>query len=208
MRPGTYPGGIVIVKDLTLEGEGEEAPVITKSHWDGIEVIGKAQVKIVNLQVSGNNWYGLSVEDTAQLTLVNSRVSNNRDGLRVWMSTQVTLVNSQVFGNRDDGLSVEDHAQVILKSSLIEGNGTDERCGGGWSCNGIVVDYKAQVKLTDTIIRNNNGWGISAVLKKCGHGWDHFQGTVLWRDRGNQIYGNKRGDVCLPDVCIPADACQ
>jgi len=61
-----------------------------------------------------------------------------------------------------------------------------------------VVEDKAHVELTNTTIRNNRGWGIAACLGKCGYWTDDFEGTVLWEGRGNEIYDNGKGDVCLP----------
>jgi hypothetical protein len=65
-------------------------------------------------------------------------------------------------------------------------------------CSGILVRNKAYVELSKTTIRRNADWGIAVFLKKCGYREDEFEGTVLWQDRGNEIYGNGAGNVCLP----------
>jgi len=98
---------------------------------------------------------------------------------------QVSLQNSEVCSIY--GLRVGGSAQVSLQGSTVSDNG-----------DGIVVRDEAHVKLTNTTIRNNTGWGIAAHLKKCGYDEDYFVGTVLWEDRGNEIYDNSKGDVCLP----------
>jgi len=109
----------------------------------------------------------------------------------------VSLTNSQVSDNGEHGLVVGESAQVTMEESLIEGN-----------YNGIFVAEETHVELADTTIRNNIGWGIAAWLRKCGYDKGNFTGTVLWQGRGNQIYGNGKGDICLPNVCIPEGACD
>jgi len=89
-------------------------------------------------------------------------------------------------------------ARASIQRSLIEGNGTADGWKKEWHCSGIVVEDKAHVELTNTTIRNNRGWGIAACLGKCGYWTDDFEGTVLWEGRGNEIYDNGKGDVCLP----------
>jgi len=79
----------------------------------------------------------------------------------------------------------------------IEGNGTADACKADCG-NGIYVRNEAHVELTKTTIRDNTGWGIAACLEKCEYFTDAFEGTVLWEDRGNEIYDNGKGDVCLP----------
>ncbi|RLC69741.1 MAG: hypothetical protein DRI26_08485 [Chloroflexi bacterium] len=156
---------------------------------DGLWVEDSAWANLTDSQVSGNEGFGLFVGDSAQVSLTGSKVSGNGcNGLRVGGSAKVSLQDSQVSGNWEDGLDVQDSTRVTVEGSLIEGNHD----------NGILVAHQAHVELTRTTIRNNTGWGIAAYLRKCGYDWDEFTGTVLWQGRGNQIYGNGKGDVCLP----------
>jgi parallel beta-helix repeat protein len=163
----------------------------------GLLVRGQAQVTLTNSQVSDNEG-GLFVWDSAQVTLENSTVAENEWSLVVLHSAQVSLTNSTVSGNGSDGLKVGDSARVTIEGSLIEDNGTREECRDDWICNGILVWDNAHVELRHTTIRNNTDWGIAALLRECGYGYDDFEGTVLWEGRGNEIYGNGAGNVCLP----------
>jgi parallel beta-helix repeat protein len=165
----------------------------------GIGMRESSQVTVEDSQVSGNEYDGLEVLNFAQVTIEGSTFSGNGvNGLDVSGSAQVTLTNSTVSDNGYDGLGVWDSAQVTIEDSLIEGNGTDEGCRAAWICNGIQVSDEAHVQLSNTTIRDNTDWGIAAVLRKCGYDEDGFEGTVLWEGRGNEIYGNGAGDVCLP----------
>jgi len=233
LSEGTWEENLVIEKSVTLRGAGPEKTVIRSAEEDrpvvliegsGIEVVlegltitgargycpvwpdrcpiglvarGSAWASLTNSQISDNELCALWVWDSAQVSLTNSIVSSNWHGLIVLGSAQVSLTNSQVSDNGEHGLVVGESAQVTMEESLIEGN-----------YNGIFVAEETHVELADTTIRNNTGWGIAAWLRKCGYDKGNFTGTVLWQGRGNQIYGNGKGDICLPNVCIPEGACD
>ena len=223
---GTYIGGITLWKPVTLKGAGREATILQAQEgrslvisilagvqgarleklavWGsekGIEFAGLliyGQAHLEELQVSDNG-IGLVVGNSARVSLQGSTVSKNQVvGFWVRNSAQVTLEGSTVSGNRGDGLVVEGSAWVSVEGSLIEGNGTADGWKKEWHCSGIVVGDEAHVELTNTTIRNNTGWGIAACLGKCGYWADNFTGAVLWEGRGNEIYDNGKGDVCLP----------
>jgi len=181
---------------------------VSGNHKHGLDVHGSAQVTVENSAFSDNDRYGLSVYGSAQVTVKSSSFSDNGwCGLSVWGSARVAVEDCTISGNGNDGLVAGGSAQVTVRDSLIEGNGTDEYCQRYCCCNGIVVWKEAHLEVYGSTIRNNKDWGIGAALWKCGDE-GYFRGTVLWRDRGNTITGNGRGDVCLPDVCVPEGACD
>jgi parallel beta-helix repeat protein len=193
---GLYSDGLEVwdSAQVTLKNS-----TVSGNEYDGLEVWDSAQVTIEGSTFSGNGVNGLDVSGSARVTLINSKVSGNEyDGLNVLNFAQVTIEGSTFSGNGVNGLVVMGSARVTIEGSLIEGNGTDESCRDGWICNGIVVMDEAHVELSNTTIRNNTDWGIAAWLRKCGYDEDKFEGTVLWEGRGNEIYGNGQGDVCLP----------
>ncbi|MGQ9478036.1 MAG: right-handed parallel beta-helix repeat-containing protein, partial [Candidatus Bipolaricaulia bacterium] len=179
----------VSLQDSTISG-----------NWDdGFGVGGYANVSLVNSTVSGNGSEGLEVWDSANVSLQNSTVSGNGDGgLWMWGYANVSLTNSTISGNGHGGLSVGYSARVTIKGSTIEKNGTDENCAkADYICNGILVRWGSQTTIIDSIIRNNTDWGVAAYLKKCGYGDNVFTGKVIFQGN-NQIYGNGKGNVCLP----------
>lgn len=219
--PGTYRENLKITKSLTLRGAGQEKTVIEGARAGypvvRVESDSKIKVQLEDLALTGAQKFsedqecaveypkwicpdGLQARGKAQVTLTHVRVSDNRvtDGLFLLDSSQVTLKDSQVSGNGYDGLLVEDDVQVTIEGSLIEGNGTNDWCQSHCCCSGIEVWDNAYVEIKETTIRDNTDWGISAFLRKCGHDEDIFYGKVLWEGRGNQIYDNGQGDVCLP----------
>ena len=169
-----------------------QGSTISENRGRGLDVRASAQVSLTNSRVAGNGELGLFVGGSAQVSLWNSEVSLNMAfGLSVNDSARVSLKSSTVSGNWKGGLVVHDSAQVSIEGSLIEENGSVLRCKAYWSCNGIAVEGKAHVELTSTTIRKNPGWGIAASHF-------NFEGKVLWEGRGNEIYDNGKGDVCLP----------
>jgi len=221
----------VILEGLTITGARGDCGLVAKgsaqvtlqdsqvsdNEGRGLYVQDSAQVTVQNTTISGNGhggfltWIGLYVKDSAQVTVQNTTISGSTSyGIKV-TSGQVTLRDVTVSGSDYHGLYVAGSARVMIEDSLIEGNGTDWRgCKEGDKiCSGIFVKDEAYVELTNTTIRNNRHWGIAAFLRKCGAYWgNYFRGTVLWQGRGNEIYGNGRGDVCLPGLCIPEGACD
>jgi hypothetical protein len=91
---------------------------------------------------------------------------------------------------------VNDFAEVTIRRSTVENN----------EQNGILVGFVSQTTIIDSKIMNNTGWGVAAILKKCGYDQDSFYGkskygegrVVFWGT--NVIEGNGKGQVCLPWV--------
>lgn len=137
------------------------------------------------------------MSDSSQATITNSQISGNElEGIDMDDSSQATITNSQISSNGLDGISMWGSSQAKIRGSIIEDNGTREGCQDSWICNGITVWDRSQTTIIDSVIRNNTGWGVAAVLKKCGSDMDRFEGEVEIID--TEIYGNGRGDVCLP----------
>jgi len=196
--------------------------IISSNGNNGLSVRGSARATLISSIISNAMRYGLFARDSAQVTLQDSTVSDNRrTGLLFWHGVRVNLTNTTISSNRGNGLDVEDLAYVTLtntivssnwysgisilgsarlevKGSMIEGNGTVKGCRTDPDCisNGILVRGKAQVSVYNSTIKDNIDWGIAAVLRKCGYGLDLFTGEVILSN--NEIYGNGRGQVCLP----------
>ena len=215
LGPGHYSGPVVIVKDLILIGAGDRTVVtgigiggnavvelrdLTFAHPDGTGLVvgGKAQVNLVNCALSNNKYHGLAVTEEGRVTLQSCRIfGNGLDGLWVSWAAQVNVENSTITANERCGLWVKDEAQLNLKNCLIERN----------VCDGVRVMHETRTTVRDCVVRNNGKWGITAWLKNCEFdGGDGFWGEVILQD--NEIYGNGRGDVCLPDLCLPEGACE
>lgn len=195
---------------IYIEGSAQATIIssqILGNEGHGIVIGGSAQATITNSQVWGHRWIGLYptgagivIKDSAQAAITNSKIlKNGYSGIVIEGSAQATITNSQVSENGTDGISIGDSAQAVIKDSTIEGNGANSNCSMGlqWVCNGIQVSGKSQARIIDSIIRNNTDWGVAATLEKCGYLFDNFTGKVIF-EGNNRIYGNPRGEVCLP----------
>jgi parallel beta-helix repeat protein len=215
LAEGTWEENIKIEKSLMLRGEGESAeevrivgvegghPVIRieseeeievtienlaaieAKEDDGIQIGGKAQVSIRELQVSSNGSTGLWVGDSAQVSLTDSTVSGNGlGGLIVVDSARVSLTDDAVSDNGRFGLRVIDSAQVTLTDSAVSGNGE----------YGLWVGDSVQVSLTDSIVSDNNYCGIWANSEA------HIEGSAEMRGNGADLCGFAPASVRKPLV--------
>ena len=199
----------VIINDCTIS-EDEKGILVTdlaqvtligctvsKSEWAGLEMQDSTRVTLTECTISGNDTFGLRVWDSAQVALTDCNITGQRgDGILVSQSTQVTLTECTVSGNKDGGINVNDSAQVTLTGCTISGNG-----------DGILVYDVAWMKVRNCVISDNSEWGVTAALRKCGtSSRDDFNGQVVLEN--NKISRNGKGDVCLPNMCDPSDACR
>ena len=188
---------IVIEKSLTLRGADPKRTVIKSVEENKpvvwiVKPLGKSSMEVIleNVALTGALGAGLAVDGLfARVILKNLQVSGNGwFGFDIRGSVQVSLINSTLLSNGWGGVFVAQRARVNIENTLIEGN----------KGNGILVADKSHIALSNTTIRNNTGWGIAAMIRKCLYPSDEFTGTVLWKDRGNKIYNNGKGDICLP----------
>ncbi len=237
LQPGNYFDSVIIAKDLTLVGSGCDRTVISQmligargvveirdltvggQVWRAFEpqikIGGEAQVTLCHIQIIGNRYQGLMVVDSAHAALEDCIVSGNGYyGIVVGDKAQVSVSDSIISYNEMSGLYVLGQAQITLEGSIIESNGIGDYTNLA-DLSGIAVLGKARLTVRNSVIRDNVGWGVFAYLEKCGLSYNDFRsyndfyafsGEVILQN--NEIYGNGMGDVCLPDLCIPEDACK
>ena len=108
LAPGTYTGGIVIDKPLTLEGPLDRSAVIQGTRQGRTLWIKAAGVSVRNLTVTLS---GLSLSDmdagifldrTAHRAVVeHNDILNNLVGVHVWGPTDAIVQNNRIVGNRE-----------------------------------------------------------------------------------------------------------
>ncbi|MBI1744716.1 right-handed parallel beta-helix repeat-containing protein [Candidatus Acetothermia bacterium] len=190
---------------LLVSGAAQVNLIISSvsGNFRGLRVKDLGTVNLINTEISDNELEGLFAVGSAQVSLRNSLVSlNGANGLSVGDSAELSLINSQIFLNGSHGLSAGDSAKIEIRDSIISGNGTDSHCQQAKPlvfeiCNGIEVLDKAQLLLTDSIIKDNAAWGVAAWLKPCGYDVDFFTGRVTFAGKSviesNNRSGNQKG---------------
>lgn len=108
LAPGTYTGGIVIDKPLTLEGPLDRSAVIQGTRQGRTVWVKAAGVSVRNLTVTLS---GLSLSDmdagifldrTAHRAVVeHNDILNNLVGVHVWGPTDAIVQNNRIVGNRE-----------------------------------------------------------------------------------------------------------
>jgi nitrous oxidase accessory protein NosD len=200
IAPGIYEVGLTLWKPVTLRGAGPEQTLL------------KA--------LTGRGLVGSMIAGIAGIQLENLAITTEGQGSALLIAGQGRLSNVKIFDNGFDGLAIFGPAVFEVQSSTIVGNGTFPECSMGWViCNGIALSGQAQLKLTDSVIRENWDWGLAAALTQCGFPYDAFTGTVTFEGtniiEGNSRWGNQKGignpgshpwnNPAVPDgqVCLP-----
>jgi len=176
---------------------------ISGNEFDGIELLGTAQAKITNSTISENWDEGIKLLGPAQAEITNSTISGNRWAGIVLGGTaqvaQVEITNSTISGNQGNGIELLGTAQAKITTSTISDNGAD----------GIHLQSKAILRLTESHLLRNQGYGVSAHLPGCVEDYQsewRFTGEVS--GRGNTIPGpaepdgNKKGAVCPAELAF------
>jgi len=200
LAPGTYEVGLTLWKPVTLRGAGPEQTILKN---------------LANCQLVGSVIAGV-----AGIQIENLALTTEGHGTALAISGHVRLSTVKIFDNGFDGLGIAGPAIVEVENSTISGNGTWPECSMGWViCNGIVLSGQAQLKLIDSVVRDNWDWGIAVDLKQCGFPDDDFTGSVIFEGtniiEGNNRWGNQKGmgnpgnhpwnNPSVPDgqVCLP-----
>jgi nitrous oxidase accessory protein NosD len=175
---GTYEAGLTLWKPVTLRGAGLEKTILKASANRGL--VGSIIAGAIGIQ------------------LENLAITTGGQGTALSIFGQGRLSNVWIFENGFDGLGIAGPAIVEVHNSVISGNGTWPECSMDWViCNGIALSGQAQLKLTDSGIRENWDWGIAASLKQCGYPQDAFTGTVTFEGtniiKGNNRWSNQKG---------------
>jgi len=202
---------------LLIYGHVELRRLVILGNNDGLEIRGSAQVTLTDCTISENG-DGLIIVGSAQAVLTNCTINNNKD-IGLYITAQVNLTDCTVSENGSDGLYILGRGQQVLTNCTISKNGKNglrafalaevklENCVIESNAeDGILVLDEVQITVRNSIIRHNAEWGVEAYLEKCGRDSNAFTGEVILQN--NKIYGNGMGDVCLPDLCIPEDACK
>lgn len=174
LKPDQY------IKAAIIDASPGDVLCLTAGTWEDVFITITKSLTLRGMTRGQTTIKGrVTVESDAEVKIESLTVAG---GVRISGSATVILNNSTVLG----GVMTRGSANVAIKDSIIED-----------SIHGITVGEKSQVTIINSIIRNNDGWGVVAWLRKCGNPSDEFTGSVTFQGN-NQIYGNGRGDVCLP----------
>lgn len=173
---------------------------------DGVSVSDWAKVIITNSRVSHNGIKddvlsnGIYASNQAIVSFIDSEVSNSGgNGLSLSERAILNLVHSQVSNNGLHGLRISESAIAMVRQSTFEGNGTWQQCRAGkirMICASISLRDEAQLKLIDSVIRNNeHWWGLAAIRRECGNREDHFTGQVIFEGKNVIEDNSKSGEL-------------
>ncbi len=147
-----------------------------------------SQIVVEDSQIFENGG-GISIYEKGQLHLIRSSVFNNMtSGVSLNNSSKGLIEDSHIYGNRTVGVGLGDSSSVELLRTAISQNGT----------HGIILGEQPKLVARESFIYQNDGWGLTAVLRKCGFNQDLYKGGTVDVDESNVIIQNRKGDICLP----------
>ncbi len=169
VKPGTYPGGIVIDKGIILEGEGGSAvtKIVSKADQKGIVVLRATGVVLRGLSISGGK-VGVGLEAASSFCMEQNELSGNLGpgleimGKSVELGVQaqgLTIVNNVIRNNVGYGIS----GSELLRAEISNNTITDIAAkGDGTAGLGISVLGRQRVELKDNKLARTAGAGIFA----------------------------------------------
>jgi parallel beta-helix repeat protein len=223
LAEGTWEENIVIKKSLTLQGTGQEKPII-KGLKEGEPVILIISAEEIKVTVKGltiaeagkfcaggqlHCSHGFSLGGKAKVTIEGNTISENADGIYIQDSARATITGNTISGH-GDGILMEDSAQATITGNTISRNGI-----------GIYISDAAQATIQGNTI-SGNGWdGIwirasaqATILKNTisRNGYDGGQGGIVMADsaqatiQGNTISENR--GINIMDGIVMADSAR
>lgn len=201
VEEGNYPGGLVLVKDLTIAGAGSERTTIGNSIWNGMTIAGSATVTLRDLAIENNRVSGLEVRASAKVNLDSCQVQSNSEGILVkkWAvaevnecliqyntchglyalgAAEVTLQNSRIVENTFSPCPLFQASQGAVElnenaSAIILGN---EICDNDNS--GIALAQAARATIENNRILDNSRWGLILIRPSNSECNYRFTGNV------------------------------
>jgi hypothetical protein len=215
---GSWRGGLVVSKSLSILGIGAAQSSIRGSAWDGICVMGEGALSISDIHVADCVGAGLrfDVSNAKTQSVQRCRLEANREGIVCEGDSQVEVRDSELTANICHGLWALERSSALMEACDIWANtlpacayggifdhtaqgavefGGDSR--GLLAANlirsnlnfGVEIVDRAEVQLLGNRILDNARWGIIAIAPPCFEGYANaFEGGVT--GAGNQVQGN------------------
>lgn len=201
---------------------------IAGNRVDGV-VVDEGEVNISGSMISGNGQVGFfALGNDLKIMLSRSWFVHNLRAIDIDVNLRgvVELNQITVMGN-GDGVVLrggDEESSFILQDSTLLDNGGLEPGAGLFlflekgaveirrnlirrNQQGVVIRVAHRVEASDNRILENEGWGVALVLPPC---FDVSLGGVPSGDLGlliqgvnNEMYGNKKGDLCPPGYPWP-----
>ncbi len=167
VKAGTYKESLVILKPLSLVGEGRDKTIIE----GGIAILETKLVNVTGFTIRGQ---GIQVQDSQTVLLADNLIDqSSSSGLLIANSLTVAVQGSTIQNSTGSGMIIVLGSKAIISANTIKLNGS----------HGISVGA-SQADLRDNLITDNGGCGITADSAS------QLSGS------GNTGYGNAGGNAC------------
>jgi len=133
VAPGTYTGGVVIGKALSIVGANPERTIIDASglpngvYVDGIDNPGLSNVLVTGFTVKNANFEGILVTNASSVTIQNNEVVGNDRSLNISAATCPGLPAFETSEGEDCGEGIH---LVGVANSIVADNTSENNSGG------------------------------------------------------------------------------
>jgi parallel beta-helix repeat protein len=207
VRPGFYPGGIVLDKPLEIVGDGDVNEIVIQATGSDVILFKANMGSVRNLtlrQISGRNWYGVdiaegrlvlegcditsqslscvAVHDNADPVVRRNRIHDGKSaGIIVHTNGQGTFEENEVFGNAYPGIVVSEGGNPTVRRNRIH----DGKLAG------IIVHANGQGTFEENEVFGNGQAGIA--VKDGGNPTVRRNRIHDGKESGILVYANGQG---------------
>lgn len=190
---GSWAGGLIITKPLTIAGDGMDSSEISGSLRDGLRVVGEGNLTLSDIGITNSREDGIQLvsNSTQTQSVVRCGLYGNREGVVCGSQTVVRIAECDVLSNLCHGIWGQEESTVWVEGCRVSGNTLAECSYGGGP--GVVLGPEAQGAVefvqeavgfvAGSVIESNHSFGVEAA--------DDARVTLI----GNAILGNDRWGV-------------
>ena len=131
--------------------------LISGNRWSGIALLNEAEIVVRESTISENGWYGVWLMDATTATVVDSRISTNSGGIWFQGTSEGDLYGTVVSDSLWKGIWADQSTRTSILDCRVDRNGD----------GGIRVGSHAHVILSDSLIIENEGYGLDVVQSTC-----------------------------------------
>ncbi len=164
-------------REVVLEGLRVAAG--TGGNGTGIVACSQTVIRVVDVEVVGNEKNGIELLDHARATIVDCVLTGNRSGIELYDAASASVENCVIEDNGAFGIHLHQGTSVELVRSRISRNG---RLGRG---DGIYVHEQARVSIVESEVKDNSRCGI----------WAESPDSIVVCT-GNTVARNAEGNYC------------
>src|SRR3990170_5835604 len=151
VKPGTYKGGIVINRSISLMGVNKSTTILDSETKSDAVTINENNVVFTGFTIKNGNFpaqFGVNINNRVNATVQYNIIVNNFVGIKLYRATSNTVKWNQLSNNRY-GIFLSHSARNVVFANNITAN--------EW--NGIELDWSDQNVIEANTVSSNKAYG-------------------------------------------------